>query len=142
MLFVSFVVQRFAGFSMKFLSCPPAYRAIELDIWRIELWLSRFQHAVEAVNQPRNFVAVKMAVVIVEIIQIRLPIVLGLVVASLNAPHVGPVGRRRMISAEQVVGTRNPFVEIFLNEPRGNYAGFDDTTKSVVASAHVKRLLA
>src|SRR3989442_1804205 len=142
MLFVGFVVQRFAGLRVKFLSCPSAYRAIELDIWRIELWLSRFQHAVEAVNQPRNFVAVKMAVVIVEIIQIRLPIVLGLVVASLNAPHVGPVRRRRMISAEQVVGTRNPFVEIFLNEPRGNYTGFDNPSKPVIASSHVKSFLA
>src|SRR5436190_15322305 len=97
MLFVGFVVQRFAGLRVKFLSCPPAYRAIELDIWRIELWLSRFQHAVEAVNQPGNFVAVKMAVVIIEIIQIRLPIVLGLVVASLNAPYVGPLGEGKIL---------------------------------------------
>src|SRR2546428_606347 len=78
MLFVGFVVQRFAGLRVKFLSCPPAYRAIELDIWRIELWLSRFQHAVEAVNQPGYFVAVKMAVVIIEIIQLS--------TSTLNAP--------------------------------------------------------
>src|SRR5437762_13728166 len=100
MLFVGLVVQPFAGLRVKFLSCPSAYRAIELETCRIERWLSRFENAVEAVNQPGNFVAVKMAVVIIEIIQVRLPIVLGLVLASLNAPYVGPVSRRRMISAE------------------------------------------
>ena len=49
--------------------------------------------------------------------------------------------RRGMIGAEQVVGTRNPLVEVFLNQPSRDYPRLDDTPEPVVARSHVERFL-
>src|SRR5579864_5774707 len=50
--------------------------------------------------------------------------------------------RRRVVGAKQIVGTRNPLVEIFLNQPPWNHARFHDAPQSVIARAHVEGLFA
>src|SRR3984893_16300444 len=47
-----------------------------------------------------------------------------------------------MIRAEQFVGTRNPLIEIFLDQPGRNDARFHDAAQAIVAGAHVERFLA
>src|SRR6266700_4680432 len=45
-----------------------------------------------------------------------------------------------MISAEKIVGTGDPLVQVFLHQPAGNNAGFSDARQSGIAGAHVERL--
>ena len=54
-----------------------------------------------------------------QLVQVRLVGVrrlLGLVVAALQAPDVEPLGRRRGVLAEEVVGRREPLVDVLLEE--------------------------
>src|ERR1700731_5429949 len=110
-LFVSAIVERFARLGMERLSLPAANLTIEFNIGRVKFWLTGLQGDVETLDKARDFIAIKIAVVVVQIIEIRGMIVLGLIVASLNAPHIGPMRGGRMIGAEKIVGTGNPLVE-------------------------------
>ena len=71
MLFVSAIVEQFAGLRVKFLPGPLPNGAIELDVWRVQLRLARLERTVEALDQSSHFVAIKIAVVVVQVIQIR-----------------------------------------------------------------------
>src|SRR5713101_3799480 len=83
-----------------------------------------------------------MTIVVVEIVEVGLLFILRFVVASLDAPNIGPVRRRRVIRAEQVVGARNPFVEILLHQPSRDHSRFNHAPKAVVASTHVEGFFA
>src|SRR6266852_3599137 len=114
MSLVGAVVHRFARLCVKFLSCPASDVAVELDVRRVKLGLASRQYAIETLDQPRHFVAIEMPVVIVQLIEMRRLLIFRLVIPALNSPNIGPMSGRRMVRAEQVVGTRNPFIEIFL----------------------------
>src|SRR5271166_6685580 len=58
MLFVSTVVELFAGLRVELLPRPLSDGTVELDMRRIELRLARLQRTVEALDQPCNFVAI------------------------------------------------------------------------------------
>src|SRR5256885_17171410 len=47
-----------------------------------------------------------------------------------------------MIGAEKIIGTGNPFVQIFLNDPGGDYSSLHDAAQAVVSGAHVERFFA
>ena len=91
MLLVGLVIQRLAGLRVELLTCPAADKAVELDIRRIQLRLAWLQHVVQTIDQSGYLVAIQVAVVIIQIVKIRFPLVLGLIVASLDAPHVRPM---------------------------------------------------
>ena len=90
---------------MKLLPGPFSYVAVELNIGRVELGFAGLQISVQALNEAGNFVAIKMAAVIVQVVEIGYLIVLRFVVAALDAPYVGPVRRGRMVGAEKVERT-------------------------------------
>src|SRR5579859_3520586 len=100
MFFVGAIVERLAGFGMKLLACPFSDGAVELDVRRIQLWFAWFERVVEALNQPGDFIAIKIAVVIVEIVEVGFLFILRLIVAALHPPNISPVGGRRVIGAE------------------------------------------
>ena len=87
----------------------------------------------EALDQRSTLVAIQVAVVVVQVVEVRRLLILRLVVSSLDAPDVRPVRRRRMVRAEQIVRTRNPLVEIFLDQPARNDARFHDAAQALVA---------
>src|SRR5579872_6905309 len=91
LLIVFFVFERRAGFRMIFLIGPAANHAIELDVWSVKFWLTRLQNRVEARNQSGNLVAIKVAVVIVQIVEVGLLVVFRFVIAALDSPNVGPM---------------------------------------------------
>src|ERR1700731_5148254 len=70
MLFVSTVIQRFATLRVKLETGPAPDLAIELNSRRIELWLAWLYGASKTADQSCNFVAIKMPVVIVQIVQV------------------------------------------------------------------------
>ncbi len=47
-----------------------------------------------------------------------------------------------MVRAEQVVGTRNPFIEIFLDQPARNHARLHNAAQAIISGSHVERLFA
>ena len=70
-LFVGAVVERFAGLGVEFLASPFSDGAIELDVGRVEFRLARLQRAVEAFDQSSHFVAIEIAVVVVQVVEVR-----------------------------------------------------------------------
>src|SRR5580693_6742701 len=105
MFFVSAIVKLFATWRVKLLSRPATDLAIEFDVRRVQFRLPGLQSDIESLNQSRDLVAIEVAVVIVQIVQVRGVLVLGLVISSLDTPHVGPVRRRRVVGAKQIVRT-------------------------------------
>src|ERR1039457_3347983 len=83
-----------------------------------------------------------MAAVVVQVIEVGRLIVLQFVVAALDSPDVGPMRRGGMIRAEKVKRARDPFVQIFLQEPARNHSRFDHAAQAIVAGSHVERFLA
>src|SRR5580658_5634162 len=108
MLLVVLVFYRLAGLCVKLLPRIFSNEAVELDIRRVKLGLSRFERIVKALDQSRDFIAIKISVVIVEIVKVGRLVILGFVITSLHAPYISPVRGRRMIGAEKIVRTRNP----------------------------------
>src|SRR5258708_28376718 len=102
---------------MKELALPTANIAVELDLRTIELGAAGFLGRADALHQSRAFIAIKMAVVVVEIVQLRRSLILQFVIPSLYSPPVTPMPRPRMVGAEQIIGTGDPLVEILLHMP-------------------------
>ena len=71
MLVVGAIVQRFAGLRMEFLAGPFADRAIEFDVRRVQLGLAGLSEALKRSISPAHFIAIEIAVVVVQIVEIR-----------------------------------------------------------------------
>src|SRR6202040_2469505 len=69
-LFVSAIVERFAGLGVELLSLPAADFAIEFNIGSVQFGLTGLQRAIEPFNQSRDFIAIKIPVVVIEVIEI------------------------------------------------------------------------
>src|SRR5579862_4895925 len=138
MLLVGAIIQQLAGLGVKLLSRAFTYGTIEFDIGRIELGLARLQISIKALDQSSHLVAIEVAVVVVQVVEIWSLVVLGFVVPALHAPNVSPVRRRGMIGAEEIVRTGNPLIQILLDQPRRNDLSFHDAPQTVVAGAHVE----
>ena len=67
--------------------------------------------------------------------------VLPFVVPALEPVHVGPLCRARVVHAEEIVGGRQPLVEVFLQQPDGDLARSDNALDAVVAGAEMEGLL-
>src|SRR2546422_11729515 len=65
------------------------------------LFRSRNEH-VQPLHQLGDLLAVQVAAELVELRLAGLGLVLPLVVAAFQAPHIGPVRRRRVVRAEQI----------------------------------------
>ena len=91
MLLIRPIVENFAALRVELLPCPASNHAIELNVRRVQALFASLQDTVEALNQSRDFIAIKLAVVIVQIVQIGLAFILGLVVAAFDSPNVSPV---------------------------------------------------
>src|ERR1700730_1128184 len=100
---------------MELLGSPAADGAIEPDVGSIELWLAGFQDIVQALDQTSDLVAIQLPVVVVQVVELGGLVVDGFVITTFDPPNVGPVGGRGMIGSEEVVGTGDPFVEVFLD---------------------------
>src|SRR4029077_17782793 len=124
--------------SMKLLRGETANGAIEFEVGDIKRPLTGFEKAVKAVDEASYLLPVEVPVVVVEIVELSRILILRLVVPSLDAPHIGPARRGRVVGAEQVVGAGNPFVEIFLDEPSRDDARLHNAAKAVVACSHVE----
>src|ERR1700687_1021790 len=125
MLLVAAVVQRFAGLAVVLLPCPLYNVAVKADVRRIELLLALLQKSVQALDQPRNFLPIQVAAVIVKVVEVRGLVILQLIVPALDSPDVGPVRRGRMIRTEKVERTRDPLVQLLLPEPPRDHARFN-----------------
>src|ERR1035438_1262552 len=82
MFFVGSVVERCAGVRVELLPLPTPDFTIELDIRGIKLRLSCLQRTVKALDQTRDFVAIEIPVVIVQIVEVWRLAVLRLIVAA------------------------------------------------------------
>src|SRR5450631_1301195 len=99
------IVEFLTRLRVELLPRPLPDGTIEFDVRRIQFWFTGCERTVETLDQPRHFVTIEVAVVIVQIIEVGDLVILGFVVASLNTPHIRPMRRRGMVRTEQVVGT-------------------------------------
>src|SRR5206468_11525213 len=127
LLIVFFVFEALASLRMIFLIGPTADHTIELDVRSVKLGLTWLQNRIEARNQSGNLIAIEISVVIIQVVEISLLVVLGLVVTAFDSPNVSPMRGRGVVCAKEVVRTRQPLVEIFLNKPCGNDARLHDS---------------
>jgi len=111
---------------------------------------SRIRHAqpavavrdehVEPLDQLGDLLPVQIPAELVELRLVGLDLILALVVASLEPPHVRPVRRRRIVGAEQIERRRDPLIEEPLDHLRGHRARLHDAQQAVVAGAEVEGL--
>src|SRR5438034_1088062 len=81
----------------------------------LELPLALGDKHVEPLDELRDLLTVQLAAVFVELCLVGLHLIVPLVVAPLEPPHVRPVGGRRVVGAEQVERRRDPLVEELLD---------------------------
>src|SRR3989304_3675433 len=63
---------------------------------------------------------------------------LVLVKSSFQAPNVSPISRRRVIGAEKIIGSRQPFVEVLLYDCNRDLSCSEDTREAGMAGEHVE----
>ena len=91
MFFVGAIVDRFSRLRVEFLASPTANGAIELNVRRVKLGLAGLERTIETLDQSGYFVTVKIAIVVVQVVEVGRLLVLGFVVAAFHAPNVGPM---------------------------------------------------
>ena len=76
---------------MEELSFPAANHAVELDVGAVQLFASGLLAGTDALHQLHALIAIEMAVVVIQIVELGLGGVLEFVVAPFDAPYVGPM---------------------------------------------------
>src|SRR2546425_356419 len=115
--------------------------AVELEVGDLEPALPLRDEHVEPLDQLHDLLAVQLAAVLVQMGLVGLRLVVALVVAALQAPHVRPVGGRGVVGAEQVERRGDPLVEEPLDHLGRHLPRLDDAQQPVVAGAEVERFL-
>jgi hypothetical protein len=90
---VFLVAKRLSGLRVEFLPGKLADGAVELDVGRVELFLALFSKTIQPLDESGYFVPIQMPVVVVQFVELGGLLILRLVVAALDSPNVGPVGR-------------------------------------------------
>src|SRR5262249_3610739 len=114
--------------------------AVELDVRAIQLSASRTLTRADAPYQSHALFAKEVAIVVIQVVQVRRGRVLQLVIAALESPRIGPMRGRRMVGAEEVVGAGDPLVQVFLHQPARDHAGLGDARQPGIAGPHVEGL--
>ena len=114
--------------------------AVELRVGHPQPAVAIGDEHVQPLDQLADLLAIQLAAELVELRLLGLGLVLALVVAALQAPHVSPVRRRRIVGPEQIERGGNPLVEEPLDHFRGHLARLDEAEQSVVADSQVERL--
>src|SRR3989442_3127653 len=115
--------------------------AIELRVRHPQPAVSVRNEHVQPLHQLGDLLAVQVAAELVELRLVGLGLVLPLVVAAFQSPHIGPVRRRRVVRAEQIERGGDPLVEEALDHLGRHLARFHDAQEPIVAGAEVERLL-
>ena len=104
------------------LSGELADRAVELHVGRDERRRARREMLADRFEQLLHLLAVHVARELVQVRLVGLRRLPRLVVAALQPPDVEPLGRRGRVLAEQVVGGREPLVDVLLEKRRRDAA--------------------
>src|SRR5437762_4802846 len=115
---------------MEVLPFPSANHAIELDVRTVEFFATRFLARADSPHQLHAFIAIKVTVVIIQVIEVGIGGVLEFAITSLKTPYISPMGRRRVVGAKKIVCTGDPFIEILLHQPSGNDTGLCDARQA------------
>src|SRR5271165_4300906 len=102
MLLVAAIVQRLARLAVELLPRPFSNVAVEVDVGRVQLLLARLQKCVQPLHQPGHFLTIKVAAVIIQVVEVSSRVILQFVVPALDSPDVGPMRRRRMVRAKKI----------------------------------------